>query len=78
MTWGDKRRYGDCACNTVEEKSSFFSMSNPYTGCRHQGHVGTQNSVVHNWGCWLTEVVLYNVHKMVLGSSSLNVMISEF
>jgi len=25
-----------------------------------------QNALVRNWGCWLTEVVLYNGHKMVV------------
>ena len=41
------------------------------TSCHQQGQAGSktllkQNPLVLNRGCWLTQVVLYNGHKMVV------------
>ena len=49
-------------------------VSSPYskcTSCHQQVHAGSktllqQNSPVRNWGCWLTQVVLYNGCKAVV------------
>jgi len=35
------------------------------TSCHQQGHA-PKNPPVLNWGCWLTQVVLYNGHKTVV------------
>jgi len=64
--WG----YGDGAGNTIEENFSAFSRST-YASCYRQGHVDSKTLLqqfppVLNWGCRLTQVVLYNCRKMVV------------
>ena len=61
--------YGDGAGNTVEESNLAFYPESEYSRCHQQGHVGSktlpqQNALVLSWRCWLTQVVLYNGHKM--------------
>jgi len=49
-------------------------VSSPLSECasyHQQGHAGSknllhQNPLVLNWGCRITQVVLYNGHKMVV------------
>ena len=61
-------KYRDSVDNTVEENSSVFSLM-WLRWCCQQRHAGSktlhkQNSSVLNWRCRLTQVDLYNGHKM--------------
>jgi len=63
-----RKWYGDSACNTAEEISIVFCL---IWMCYQQGHAGSktlfqQNPPVLNWGCQLTQVVLYNGRKTVV------------
>jgi len=57
---------------TVQVRRTLLSY--PYSecaSCRQQGHAGSktslqQNTPVLNWGCRLTQVVLYNGHKTIV------------